>query len=196
MLKKHLEIKLQRIPPIPNPKPNLEQYSTPSEIATDILYIAYFFGDIEGKKVCDLGCGTGIFSIGAKILGAKKVVGIDIDENAIKIAKKFAKKFKLKIDFRSGDIKKLLEKFDTVIQNPPFGSQKRKADRIFLEKAMEIAKVVYTLHNAKTVHFIRKFVKGKITFEKKYKFKIRYLFNFHKKEEIEQDVIFFRIENL
>ena len=36
--------------------------------------------DIEGKYVLDCGCGTGILSIVASKLGAKKVVGYDIDE--------------------------------------------------------------------------------------------------------------------
>lgn len=193
MLKKHLEMQLQKIPSLQFPKPSLEQYSTPSEIATDILFIAYAFGDIEGKKIADLGCGTGIFSIGAKLLNAKKVVGIDIDKNAIEIAKKIAKEFKLKIDFICEDVKKFSEKFDTVLQNPPFGGQKKHADRIFLEKAEEIAKVVYTLHNANTENFVRKFVRGKITFEKKYDFRIKHLFSFHRKKEIEQEVILFRI---
>ena len=37
--------------------------------------------------------------------------------------------------------------FDTVLQNPPFGVQKRAADRKFLEKALEVGNVVYSLHN-------------------------------------------------
>ena len=41
----------------------------------------------------------------------------------------------------------LLGKFDTVLQNPPFGVQKRTADRRFLEKALKVADAVYSLHN-------------------------------------------------
>ena len=37
-------------------------------------------------EVLDMGCGSGILSIAAILLGAKNVVGIDIDENATKIA--------------------------------------------------------------------------------------------------------------
>jgi putative methylase len=46
-----------------------------------------------------------------------------------------------------GDIDALTGKFDTVIQNPPFGVQKRTADRRFLEKALQLAAAVYSLHN-------------------------------------------------
>jgi len=38
-------------------------------------------------------------------------------------------------------------RFDAVVQNPPFGVQKRTADRRFLEKALSVADVVYSLHN-------------------------------------------------
>ncbi len=37
--------------------------------------------------------------------------------------------------------------FNTVLQNPPFGVQKRAADRKFLEKALDVGNVVYSLHN-------------------------------------------------
>lgn len=41
----------------------------------------------KDMKVLDMGCGSGILSIASSILGAKKVVGVDIDENAVRIAK-------------------------------------------------------------------------------------------------------------
>jgi ribosomal protein L11 methyltransferase len=44
----------------------------------------------EGMEVLDMGCGSGILSIAAILLGAKSSVGIDIDENAIRIAKENA----------------------------------------------------------------------------------------------------------
>lgn len=41
----------------------------------------------EGMEVLDMGCGSGILSIASILLGAKKVTGVDIDENAVRIAK-------------------------------------------------------------------------------------------------------------
>ena len=49
--KKHLEMKLQSIPPHPNPKVGLEQYTTPSIIASDLIWNAYSLGDIENMNV-------------------------------------------------------------------------------------------------------------------------------------------------
>jgi putative methylase len=198
MKKKELEIFLQKIPNFEKPKPELEQYVTPAEIAADIIFIAFQFGDIENKTILDLGCGTGIFSVGAAVTGAKKVIGIDIDENAIKNAKDFAKKNNLEIDFKIQNIKDIERKCDTVIMNPPFGAQKSnlKADRKFIEKGFGLSKVIYSLHLSKTIPFIEKMVAslgGNIDFSKDYFLKMKHSFDFHEKKIKNFDVTLLRI---
>ena len=198
MKKKELEIFLQKIPYFEKPKPSLEQYVTPAGIAADIIFIAFQMGDIENKIVLDLGCGTGIFSVGACVLGAKKVTGIDLDEDAIKTAKKFADENKLKINFIVKDVRDLDILCDTVIMNPPFGAQKSNinADRRFIEKAFEKSKVIYSLHLTKTISFIEKMVsslKGTIDFTKEYSFPIKYSQSFHAKKVVFFDITLLRI---
>jgi len=198
MKKKELEIFLQRIPNFEKPKPGLEQYVTPAGIAADIIFIAFQFGDIKNKIILDLGCGNGIFSVGAYIAGAKKVTGIDSDEDAIKTAKKFANENKLKIDFIVKDVKDTDILCDTVIMNPPFGAQKSNinADRRFIEKAFEKSKVIYSLHLTKTVPFVEKMVsslKGNIDFTKDYCFPIKHSQSFHAKKVVFFDVTLLRI---
>lgn len=46
--------------------------------------------DVDGKDVIDVGCGSGILGIGAKIAGAKSVYMCDIDEQAVEFARKNA----------------------------------------------------------------------------------------------------------
>ena len=48
----------------------------------------------------------------------------------------------------------------TTIMNPPFGVQKKTADRFFLQKAFAFSDVVYSIHlaNEKVHNFISKFV--------------------------------------
>lgn len=145
-----LEIFLSKIVSYESPNIHLEQYVTPERVAARILYIAaYSRGDIIGKRILDLGCGTGRFALGASYLGAKEVVGIDIDNKAIEVALKNEKKVGLqnRIQWIIGEINSITGKFDTVLQNPPFGVQRSKADRPFLQKALEVGKTVYSLHN-------------------------------------------------
>ncbi len=47
--------------------------------------------DLKNKSVLDIGIGSGILSIAAAMLGAKRVVGFDIDEGAIRECKENAR---------------------------------------------------------------------------------------------------------
>jgi putative methylase len=145
-----LEIFLSQITPFPNPKVNLEQYLISANVAATMLHTAaYCNDDIIGRTVLDLGCGTGRLSLGAAFLGACTVLGIDLDKEAIRSAFENAQRMELrqKTQWITGDIKIVNGRFDTVIQNPPFGVQKRNADRSFLEKALEVGETIYSLHN-------------------------------------------------
>jgi predicted RNA methylase len=46
------------------------------------------FDDIQGRAVLDLGCGTCMLSTAAKILGAGYVCGMDVDGDALEIARR------------------------------------------------------------------------------------------------------------
>jgi putative methylase len=158
--KLELELFLSQIEPPLTPKPSLEQYTIPADVAATMLYMAtYTYNDIVNKTVLDLGCGTGRLALGAALLGAKYVVGVDIDKSAVKTAFENSLKANLKdkVDWVAADIDAIHGKFDTVLQNPPFGVQKPKADRKFLQKALETGKVVYSLH--KSPHKDKTFVK-------------------------------------
>lgn len=185
MKRKDLEIILEKVKPFETPDPSLEQYPTPATIAADIVFNAYAAGDIQGMKVMDLGCGTGIFSIAASLMGAGMVIGYDISESALKIARKNAEEIGVCVDLRQSSISDVHEGADTVLMNPPFGSQNRNADRPFLDKAMESADAVYTVHMAETIDFVIGYAEKKgrhVESYKIYKYEIPHTFSFHKKE--------------
>ncbi|MBS7287710.1 MAG: DNA methylase, partial [Candidatus Freyarchaeota archaeon] len=87
---------------------------------------------------------------------------------------------------------------DTVVQNPPFGVQRRFSDRIFLEKALEVADVVYSIHKAnfKVRQFIKKFVEergGYIAYLVRVELPIPAMFDFHSKKLHAVEVDVYRI---
>ena len=201
--KKQLEMAIQSIPPHPNPKVDLEQYSTPAIIAADLLWNAYSLGDIENSEIIDLGCGTGILSIGSLLLGAKNVTGVDIDEESLAIARLNSEN--LNIEFVCCDISDFncFDGCDVVIQNPPFGSQKkseRGADLKFIDKAKECSpRVIYSFHMASTEKFIIDYFEKSgfvVTHIFRYKFILPKIYDFHTKESKEVDVIVIRAENI
>jgi putative methylase len=187
---KHLEMALQRLDGFPHPRVALEQYQTPAPLAARLLYHALMKGDIEGKSVCDLGCGTGILAIGAAFLGAAKVTGIEIDQSAVDTAQGNAAltgtavKFIL-ADVRDAALPGLIGTCDTVIMNPPFGAQQEHADRPFIDLALKTASVTYGIFNAGSAQFIKTYTEGRAEISEKVGgvFPIKRTFSFHTKDQ-------------
>ncbi|MBI2128963.1 methyltransferase [Candidatus Woesearchaeota archaeon] len=162
--KSGLAIVLSQLEGFTQPKVMAEQYATDSEVAAEFLWFAAMKGDLKQKVSADLGCGTGILGIGALLLGAKKVYFVDSDAESVEIARKnlknAAKMAKSESSlsgravFLRQDIAGFTEKVDVVLENPPFGTKERHADRVFLEKAMELAPVVYSLHKSESKGFV------------------------------------------
>ena len=78
-----------------------------------------------GEEMLEIGSGTGAISITAAYRGAKKVLAIDINPDAVKNTQENIQKHKLedKIEVRRGDLYEALkrgEKFDSIFWNTPF----------------------------------------------------------------------------
>jgi putative methylase len=198
--KKKLEIMLQRCEGFRRPRLSLEQYITPAPLAAELLILAHLKGDISGKVVFDLGCGTGRLGIGAALLSAKRVVCVDSDAEALSIARENAEKFALdNIEFILADVRDISGRAETVVQNPPFGVHARGADRAFLEKALEIAPVVYSIHKRETREFVHRYVRalgGEVAELMPARFELPRSYDFHKKERKFIDVDIYRIRRL
>ncbi len=191
-----LERMLSRVPPHPSPKLELEQYATPADLAGPLLHEALALGDVEGKRVVDLGCGTGVFALGASILGAAEVAGVDVDASALAVARREADRLGARVEWVEADVRAWRGAADTVLMNPPFGAQARGADRAFLDAAFRAAPVVYSLHNAGTRAFVEEYAAAagfRATHAWAMRFALRHTYRHHEKAVQEIDVVALRL---
>lgn len=180
---KHFEAQLQQVAGFAAPKIALEQcgaalvlavggcsprhrYLTTPHIAAQWLYAAqHTHNDIFEKVVLDLGCGSGMLSVGAALLDADLVVGVDIDADALQLAQANVRgstdcaartsrsltspppEFELEcqVDLVQMDVHQWLAsalhtplRVDTVLLNPPFGTRRAAADISFLATAIAL----------------------------------------------------------
>lgn len=185
------------------PKIDLEQYMTPAELAAAVVHVMEVENnDVSGKKILDLGCGTGMMSAACLIYGAEEVLGIDIDgslssiyiENISRVCKDRKGKYVFKkCDITSEKIK-LLPQFDVAVINPPFGTKKNKGiDILFLEKALEKAPTVYSMHKTSTRAYLEKKYIGRISVLSEMRFEIPRTYSFHRKKSLHVMVDLLRV---
>ncbi|HEV8050300.1 MAG TPA: METTL5 family protein [Thermoplasmata archaeon] len=140
MRRSELVRRLDAIPPFPDPDPRWEQVATPAERAADLLFEALARGDLEGRTVADLGSGTGRLAVGAALLGARHVDAFEVDPRAVAVAKGLGVE---SVDWHVSEVSEVTTDAETVVMNPPFGAQKRGADRAFWDVALARPRAVY-----------------------------------------------------
>ena len=144
-------------------------------------------------------------------------MGVDVDGESIEMARKTQNDLLIdNLDFAVGDIDEFDDihdllnangsktlnniEFDTVIQNPPFGSQeksKKHADRKFMEFAVNSADVSYSFHMASTEEFVIDFYRelgAEVTHKLVYNFPIPRIYDFHTKDSRDVKVVVLRAE--
>ncbi len=133
------------------PKRSLEQYRTPPEIAVEMATVAKSLGCYNGV-IADYGSGTGMITYALAATGARYVVGIEVDEDAVNDATSSELYTILPtVDFIVADATQPpLRKADCIVENPPFGiSGKRGMDRAFVASALLLKpRALVTLHHA------------------------------------------------
>lgn len=195
--KKDLAIALQRVNPHPKPAAILEQYTIPADLAAEILFTAcYTYDNIQEKNVLDLGTGTGRLALGASILGARAVVGVDLDASSIRVASQSAKVLGVEAGWVVGDIGSIRGSFDTVLMNPPFGTKQPHTDIQFLQCAQNLAPVIYSIHKSTTRNFLGQWFQNHALKDERImstKMEIPHQFSFHRKPKRFVEVDVFRI---
>lgn len=152
----------------------------------------------------DLGCGTGMLSIGAALLGAGHVLGIDADEDALDIARENLDEYEgMPVDLLCARVESVsagMVSVDTVITNPPFGTRSKGADMEFLRAAFRISKhCVYSLHKTSTRAYIGKYARnvlGALSAEPvaQLKYDLPASYSFHRMASKDIDVDVWRFE--
>ncbi|WP_247000500.1 METTL5 family protein [Halosolutus gelatinilyticus] len=194
--------RLESVADFRRPSASLEQYLTPADLAAHVCHLAGLQDDL-GRPVLDLGTGTGMLAIAAALSGAKRVVGVDVDPDALALARENAAAAGVpdSIDWLRGDVTRHPFSLSdaTILSNPPFGAQRgnRHADRAFLETAAAVAAVSYTIHNAGSQEFVESFADdagATVTHAFQAPFPIPKRFEFHTEAERSIDAEVFRIE--
>lgn len=194
--KRQLEIRLSRLEILQSPTLKLEQYPVSAKAAAELLYMAGFeHEDLKGR-VIDLGTGTGRLAIGAALMGARHVMGVDVDPNALLLARKNAESADVKVEWVQSPVEKVDGKFDTAIMNPPYGTRMVHADIRFLDKALRLAPVTYSIHKSSTRKFLAEYLlrsNGRIDEARSMGMEIPHLFTFHNRTWKTLEVDLYRI---
>ncbi len=200
--KKHLEMKLQQhVKPFAAPKVDLEQYHTPPDIAATVVHCMFSHGDVEGLRVCDLGCGTGMLSIACALMGASSVVGVDVDKEALQImadnVAALGEQLPIAIEMVNAEVGEYRTECDVVVMNPPFGTRCKGADMLFVKTAAAIGRIVYSMHKTSTRKHVHK-AAAALGLEGEAIAQLRYnldkTHDFHKKKSVDIEVDLWRWE--
>lgn len=193
-----------------SPQIELEQYCIDAQSAVDIIYFAGVENnDIRNQLVIDLGAGTGRLSIASAYLQAFYILSVDIDINALRVLKTNINTlgleniiFPICSDVNHFEIERQLFPKNihiTTIENPPFGVQKRTADRYFLQKAFSFSDVVYSIHlaNQKVHDFLLTYIKRfdwRIDYVFPFQLKLNKAYEFHTKKTKSVDVNIYKFK--
>ena len=197
---RHLAMSLSKLHPHPCENVDLEQYSTDGNIASLFISSIISFGDISPDSVVgDLGAGNGILGIGALKVGAEKCIFLEIDKKACEILEE---NLVLNNLSESGSIineyldsNTSFPKVDLIVCNPPWGRQKEKADRPFLDLIIENGAISHLMHSAHATH-IRPFFESRNWSVEKYgefDFNLPAKYSHHLKEKDSTKVGFWRL---
>ena len=188
-----------------DPRVDLEQYRTPPELAAHLVHRADLEGDVEGRTVLDLGCGTGMLALAAALRAPRRVVGVDVDPDPLETARANQRRVGsssdvswVRADATQAPVREAASRDPvTVLMNPPFGARagNEHADRGFLATAARVAGVSYSVHNADSADFVESFAAdngGEVTHAFAAEFDLPRSFDFHTEDSQALDVAVFR----
>ena len=160
MRPKHLAMALSKLIPHPCADVTLEQYATEGDLAAYWMLAVDQLDGMEGRRVVDLGAGNGVLGVAALLLGAANVLFVETDADAAEVLQRnidglddeIAERATV-VTARIGTDEVGLDRTEIIVMNPPWGVQKAKADRPFLDLAFASdAEAVHVLHSDRAAH--------------------------------------------
>ena len=104
---------------------------------TDTAFLGMFLDRMKNKSVLDIGTNTGALLLYAHYHGAKYLYGVDIHEDALKVAKKNLERYTDEYKLYHSRIQDLdIEPVDVVICNPPFFEMNNVTEDLYFKEAM------------------------------------------------------------
>ena len=77
--------------------------------------------DVQGPRILDIGVGSGAITLALKDeCPDAHVVGVDVSEDALSLARENAARLELHVELRAGDERAAAEGWDLVVSNPPY----------------------------------------------------------------------------
>lgn len=196
LTKRQLEIQLEKLKTLQTPRLELEQYPVSSRVAAELLYMAGFERHDLQAATIDLGTGTGRLAIGAALMGSRKVVGVDLDERAISLARENGVEAGVEVEWVVSGIADIEGRYDAVIMNPPYGTRTPHLDVQFLDRAFQLAPIVYSIHKSSTRDYLKQAItrmNREIDEIRGMDLEIPHLFPFHQKKRKIVQVDLYRI---
>ncbi|MFN2555497.1 MAG: 50S ribosomal protein L11 methyltransferase [Nitriliruptorales bacterium] len=94
-------------------------FGTGHHATTRLCLIALEGTELSGRRVLDIGTGSGVLALAAKRLGAAEVVAVDVDPDAVAVAASNAARNQLSVDLRVGSLEAVAHDapFDVVVAN-------------------------------------------------------------------------------
>uniref|UniRef100_A0A8R1ENF2 Methyltransferase domain-containing protein n=1 Tax=Caenorhabditis japonica TaxID=281687 RepID=A0A8R1ENF2_CAEJA len=116
--KKQIHWMLDELEGFETPKIKLEQYATSSELAVKIMEMIDEEVGLTAAKLVDIGCGCGMLMTSAAALyEPQKVVGVDVDEDALAVCKRNLRRADVEEMFGFGLLNLKIDVFSCELRN-------------------------------------------------------------------------------
>ena len=107
------------------------------KVNTDTVFLGMFMDPLIGKSVLDIGTNTGALLLYAHYHGAKELHGVDIHEDALKLAERNLSKYTDNYRLYCSRVQDLqIEPVDAIVCNPPFFEMNNVTDDVYFKEAL------------------------------------------------------------